>query len=225
MTSIIILDPNAGVPGFAAAGEYGRMARAHVRRDGVGIYSSSSTRTVESKTERKARLRKAAGDAIDRAIATGADPFDLMMAATGEGTNICVPYVQQHPFFLEKRRLFKLAEDRQRDRDAAAIAAEPGSIVWVRRQFDDHRHAAYRLADVGGWHWSDISGGVQHRANRQYLHGYVWCDGMIAGELAHTCRHGPPPHRIKVCVTKKGNEKFWRAIEEAALTDRAGRER
>jgi hypothetical protein len=170
---------------------------------------------VEAKSERKARLRQAAADAIERAIATGADPFDLMMAATGEGGNICVPYVQQHPLFLEKRRLFKTAEDR--DRDAAALAAEPGPIVWVRRQFDDNRHAAYRLADVSSWHWSDMSGGVQHRANRYYLHGYVWCDAMIAGKLAHTCRHGPPPHNIKVCVTKKGNEKFWRAIEEVAL--------
>jgi hypothetical protein len=171
---------------------------------------------LESNTERKARLRKAAGDAIDRAIATGGEPFDLMRAATGEGVNICVPYVQQHPFFTEKRKLFKTAEDRKRDADAAAVAAEPGPIVWVRRQFDDHRHAAYRLAEVGGWHWSDISGGVQHRANRHYLHAYAWCDGMIAGELAHRCEHGPPPHRIKVCITKKGNEKFWRAIEAVA---------
>jgi hypothetical protein len=171
---------------------------------------------MERTAERKAELRKAAGEAIERAIATGADPFDLMIAATGEGLNICVPYVQQHPFFLEKRRLFKTAEDRQRDRDAAAVAAEPGPIVWVRRQFDDHRHAAYRLAEVGGWHWSDISGGVQHRANRHYLHAYVWCDAMIAGELAHRCNHGPPPHRIKVCITKKGNEKFWHAIEAVA---------
>ena len=176
---------------------------------------------MEAKADRKARLRKAAGDAIERAIATGGDPFDLMIAATGEGPNICVPYVQQHPFFLEKRRLFKTAEDRQRDRDAAALAAEPGPIVWVRRQFDDHRHAAYRLADVSGWHRSNISGGVQQRANRRYLHGYVWCDAMIAGELAHRCTHGPPPHRIKVCITKKGNEKFWRAIEDVAAACRA----
>jgi hypothetical protein len=36
------------------------------------------------------------------------------------------------------------------------------------------------------------------------------CDGMIDGELAHPCRHGgPPPHEIKVCVTKKGNEAIW----------------
>ena len=171
---------------------------------------------MESKADRKARLRKGAGDAIERAIETGGDPFDLMMEATGEGGNICVPYVQQHPFFSEKRHLFKTAEDRKRDREEAAVAAEPGPIVWVRRQFDDHRHAAYRLGDVSGWHWSDISGGVQHRANRYYLHAYVMCDGMIAGELAHSCRHGPPPHRIKVCITKKGNEKFWPAIDEAA---------
>lgn len=171
---------------------------------------------MESKAERKARLRRAAGEAIEGAIATGADPFDLMMATTGEGGNICVPYVQQHPFFLEKRRLFKTAEDRRHDRGAAALAAEPGPVVWVRRQFDHHKHAAYRLADVDGWHWSDISGGVMHRANRRYLHGYVWCDGMIAGTLAHSCAHGPPPHRIKVCVTKKGNEKFWDAIAAVA---------
>jgi hypothetical protein len=171
---------------------------------------------MERSAERKAQLRRAAGEAIERAIATGADPFDLMMAATGEGGNICFPYVQQHPFFLERRRLFKTAEDRQRERDAAAVAAEPGPIVWVRRQFDDRRHAAYRLADASGWHWSDISGGVMHRANRHYLHAYVWCDAMIAGELAHRCEHGPPPHRIKVCITKKGNEKFWRTIEDVA---------
>ena len=39
---------------------------------------------------------------------------------------------------------------------------------------------------------------------------------MIAGELAHHCEHGPPPHHIKVCITKKGNEKVWCAIEAVA---------
>jgi hypothetical protein len=170
---------------------------------------------AEDRAERKARLRKAAADAIDRAIATGDDPFALMMTATGEGPGVCLNYVRQHPFFLEKRNLFKTADDRKRDRDAAALAAEPGPIVWVRRQFSHHKHAAYRLADVSRWHWSNFSGGVGHRANRYYLHAYVWCDGMIAGEIAHSCRHGPPPHHIKVCITKKGNETFWREIEAA----------
>src|SRR4051812_24087609 len=141
-----------------------------------------------------------------------------MLAATGEGATFCVPYVQQHPFFQEKRHLFKTAEDRERDRVAVAIAAESGPVVWVRRQFDDHRHAAYRLADISGLHWSQFSGGLQSRANRSYLHGYVFCDGMIAGKLAHSCRHGPPPHRIKVCITKKGNEKVWGVIEKEAMS-------
>jgi len=56
---------------------------------------------MERSTERKAQLRKAAGDAIDRAIETGGDPFELMIQATGEGDNICVPYIQQHPYFSE----------------------------------------------------------------------------------------------------------------------------
>lgn len=171
-----------------------------------------NSQSAETKTERKTRLRQAAGDAIEAAIATGADPFALMRAATGEGDNVCVPYVENHPLFREKRQQFKTAEDRRRD----ALAAEPGPVVWVRRQFSSRKHAAYRLADVDGWHWSNISGGTMRRANRYYLHGYVWCDALIAGKLGHTCQHGPPPHHIKVCVTKKGNEKFWREIEKAA---------
>lgn len=175
---------------------------------------------MTSKETRKSRLRRAAGDAIVNAIATGADPFALMMKATGEGANICEPYVEQHPLFLENRQLFKSAAELRRERDAAAIAAiiaaEPGPVVWVRRQFNNRKHAAYRLADVEDWHWSNWSGGISRRANGYYLHGYVWCDALIAGKLGHTCRHGPPPHRIKVCITKKGNEKFWREIEAVA---------
>jgi hypothetical protein len=59
--------------------------------------------------------------------------------------------------------------------------------------------------------WRRAAPGQPH-----YLHGYVWCDGMIAGELAHSCRHGPGPHRIKVCITKIDNKKNWREIERVA---------
>jgi hypothetical protein len=175
---------------------------------------------VETKAESKARLRQAAGEAIGRAMATGANPFDLMIAATGEGGNVCESYVEQHPLFLQNRHLFKSAAELRREREAGAIAAtlaaEPGPVVWVRRQFNSRKHAAYRLADVSNWHWSQWSGGIGRKANRHYLHGYVWCDALIAGRLGHTCQHGPPPHHIKVCVTKKGNEKVWREIEKVA---------
>jgi hypothetical protein len=34
-------------------------------------------------------------------------------------------------------------------------------------------------------------------------------DGMLSGKIAHSCKHGPPPHKVKVCITKKYNEKVW----------------
>ena len=40
---------------------------------------------------------------------------------------------------------------------------------------------------------------------------------MIVGAVAHSCRHGPPPHRIKICITKIDNKKIWPEIERAAL--------
>ncbi len=43
-------------------------------------------------------------------------------------------------------------------------------------------------------------------APQPFIHVRVWCDQMIKGELAHSCRHGPPPHEILVCVVKRDNE-------------------
>lgn len=80
------------------------------------------------------------------------------------------------------------------------------TVVWVRRQSNDRRRAGYRLADVSWPHWSTISGGVQARANRPYVHAYVMCDAEVAGELAHSCQHGEGPHRIKVCIVAVDND-------------------
>jgi hypothetical protein len=174
----------------------------------------------ETRAERRERLHRAAGDAIRRAAETDGDPVALMIAATGEEAKYCDPVLRQHPLFVEMRGRFLMPEERlrkqQEERDAAAVAAEPGPVVWVRRQWNDWRHAAYRMADLDGLHWSNMSGGIQQRANRDYLHAYVWCDGMIAGELAHSCRHGQGPHRIKVCITKVDNKKNWKEIERVA---------
>jgi hypothetical protein len=94
--------------------------------------------------------------------------------------------------------------------------SEPEQIVSVRRQWNDYREARYRLDDISDMHWTDVSGGVNARAPRKFVHGYVRCDGMIDGELAHSCRHGTGPHRVKVCITKKGNEPVWPKILERA---------
>jgi hypothetical protein len=79
--------------------------------------------------------------------------------------------------------------------------------VTVRRQWNSPESASVASNSIENLHMSDVSGGVRARAPRAFLHGYVWCDQLIDGELAHSCRHGPGPHRIKVCVVKRDNSK------------------
>jgi hypothetical protein len=96
-------------------------------------------------------------------------------------------------------------------------------VVWVRRHWNDWRDAKYRIADVAGWHMSDVSGGINQSAPRPFIHAYVRCDGMIEGELAHSGSHGPCPHMIKVCVTKKMNKEFWKEIKSAIEAEKVRR--
>jgi hypothetical protein len=86
-------------------------------------------------------------------------------------------------------------------------------VINVRRQPTDWRIAQYDRRQVSGLHWSNVSGGVNATLTRQFVHGYVNCDAMISGELAHSCSHGPPPHQILVCVLKKDNKVIWPEIE------------
>jgi hypothetical protein len=79
-------------------------------------------------------------------------------------------------------------------------------FVWVRRQWNDWRQAKYRLDALEKPHWTKVSGGVNAPAPQFFIHAYVWCSDAIEGEVAHSGRHSPCPHRIKVCVTKKGND-------------------
>lgn len=80
--------------------------------------------------------------------------------------------------------------------------------VWVRRQWNDSRSITVRFADLQRPHWSETSGGVCARANRPYIHGYISCDLIPDGaEFGHSCLHGPGPHRIKVCIVAKDNER------------------
>jgi hypothetical protein len=86
-------------------------------------------------------------------------------------------------------------------------------VVSVQRQWNDWRSATYWLSDVSDLHWSRMSGGVFAPAPQPFVHGYVWCNGMIHGELSHSCSHGPGPHRIKVCITKSSNREIWPIIQ------------
>lgn len=89
-----------------------------------------------------------------------------------------------------------------------SAADEP--MVWVRRQWNGWDGARCRLAELEHPHWSQSSGGAVYgfarRSPRPMVHGYVWCDAMLEGELAHSCEHGPAPHKVKVCVVAKDND-------------------
>jgi hypothetical protein len=65
----------------------------------------------------------------------------------------------------------------------------PDPIVWVRRQWNSWKSAAYRLSQIEGLRWDDVSGGAMAKAPRRFLHGYVWCNQMIEGELEEMWRH------------------------------------
>ena len=92
------------------------------------------------------------------------------------------------------------------------------AFVFVRRQPADYRIAKYPLSSFENPHWDEVSGGVQTTLfNQSFIYGYVWCDGMIEGELAHSGQlgienHGPCPHRIKVCALKKDNESQYNTL-------------
>ncbi len=81
-----------------------------------------------------------------------------------------------------------------------------GTVV-VRRHWNDNRRAVYGIGHLERLHWSEVSGGVSRRSPRAFVHAYVWCDGAIDGEVAHSGMHGPCPHRIKVCVVAKDNDR------------------
>jgi hypothetical protein len=88
--------------------------------------------------------------------------------------------------------------------------------VFIRRQWNDFRIAKVSRENIRDLRWDFISGGMRSRAPQPFIHAYVWCD-QVEGDIAHSCMHGRGPHRIKVCVTKKDNDRnVWRVLLEAA---------
>ena len=84
-------------------------------------------------------------------------------------------------------------------------------LITVARQPGDGRLAEYEAGAVHDLHWDNMTGGVMAWTpfKQQMVFGYVFCDAMDSGELAHSCSHGPPPHWIKVCIMKQYNKDCW----------------
>lgn len=78
-------------------------------------------------------------------------------------------------------------------------------LVSVRRQWNSWEIAQVYVGDLGNPLWDIESGGVKETAPEAYLYGYIWCDAIVSGSVAHSCLHGTAPHSIKVCILRKDN--------------------
>ncbi len=80
------------------------------------------------------------------------------------------------------------------------------TYVNVKRQPGDYRIGKVLLGDIYNVHWDNTSGGV-HAKSSDVLYGYIYCDKLVSGEVAHSCEHGDRPHYIKVFIPMKDNDK------------------
>ena len=85
-------------------------------------------------------------------------------------------------------------------------------LVTVRRHPMDWQTAEVKYDNLSNLRWDCESGGVQAPTPYMMIFGYMFCDQIESGELAHSCSHGPPPHQIKVCLIKKYNQEHWKKI-------------
>jgi hypothetical protein len=106
------------------------------------------------------------------------------------------------------------------DAGAAKMTDEAEVHVWVRRRWNDRKIGKVRLADLSGFHWSQYGSGHKFLfggiAPQPFLHAFMLCTKIIEGRIGHTCRHGPPPHTIKVCMTRKDNRRGFAFLESLA---------
>lgn len=78
-------------------------------------------------------------------------------------------------------------------------------LVSVRRKWDSWEVAEVWVGEVANPLWDIESGGVKETAPDAQIYGYVFCDAIVSGSLAHSCQHGTGPHSIKVCILRKDN--------------------
>lgn len=78
-------------------------------------------------------------------------------------------------------------------------------LVSVRRKWDSWEVAEVYVSEVDNPMWDLESGGVKETAPEALIFGYVYCDAIVSGSLAHSCLHGTAPHSIKVCILRKDN--------------------
>lgn len=81
-------------------------------------------------------------------------------------------------------------------------------LVYVRRHTDDEKLGTVKYRSLRAVSWRRISGGINKRDGQFMLYAKVWCNEFLDGTtVSHSCRHGAPPHDIRVVIQKCDNEK------------------
>lgn len=78
-------------------------------------------------------------------------------------------------------------------------AVDP-AFVRVHAEWDGWQSAEVRLEDLHHIQWLQPA-----RAHRAFLHGYVSCARIVAGDIPHNCGATTGPHTVLVCVLKSQN--------------------
>lgn len=78
-------------------------------------------------------------------------------------------------------------------------------LVSVRRQWNSWEIAQVAVGEVSNPLWDLVSGGVKETSPEAFIFGYIWCDAILSGSVAHSCLHGTAPHSIKICILRKDN--------------------
>ena len=78
-------------------------------------------------------------------------------------------------------------------------------LVSVRRNWNGWEVAQVYVGEVSNPLWDLESGGVRASSPEALIYGYVWCDAIVSGSIAHSCLHGTAPHSIKICILRKDN--------------------
>ncbi len=88
---------------------------------------------------------------------------------------------------------------------------EANEEVWqtitVRRQWNDWKKGIVRFSDLRDFHVRTTSGGIGQASPYPMLYARMWCDALVGGDVSHSCRHGPGPHEILVCIVQKDNDR------------------
>lgn len=77
--------------------------------------------------------------------------------------------------------------------------------VVVRRRWNGPDTAEVLTESLWDLHVQNEPGGVCGAFPRGFLFAHVWCDKVASGLFGHTCRDGPPPHDLLVCILPTDN--------------------